>query len=132
MFIDMDASKRAVSAMAYHLRGDRLPPEGQLPPRTDIEPILFLGRLMTPAETRYWPTEMEVAALVWVVKKIRHLIDGADKPVVVFTNHASTVDIVNHTHLGTSTFGCPRPQWQRGQGQLPNQTPRHDHLVWNE
>lgn len=101
-FVDMDASKRAFGAMVYHVRLDRFPEAGSVPPRTDVKPIMFLSKLMTPAETRYWPTEMEVAALVWVVRKIRHLIDGADKPVIVYTDHASTVDIVNHTHLGSS------------------------------
>ena len=31
--------------------------------------FLFLTRLSTDAKTRYWPTELEIANMVWVVKK---------------------------------------------------------------
>jgi RNase H-like domain found in reverse transcriptase len=33
-------------------------------PKSNIEPIMFLSRRLTPAEQKYWPTELEVAGLV--------------------------------------------------------------------
>jgi RNase H-like domain found in reverse transcriptase len=33
------------------------------------KPTFLLSRTLTDAETRYWPTELEVACLVWTIKK---------------------------------------------------------------
>ena len=38
-------------------------------------PILFLSRLLTDAETRYFPTELETGALVWALQKLPHYTD---------------------------------------------------------
>jgi hypothetical protein len=48
-------------------------PKGTWPTKDDIQPIMFLSRLLTPAEKNYWPTELETAGLIWVIKKVRHL-----------------------------------------------------------
>jgi len=37
--------------------------------------ILFLSRLLQDAEIQYWLTELEVTELIWVVKKIRYIIE---------------------------------------------------------
>ncbi|CRL26041.1 unnamed protein product [Penicillium camemberti] len=47
----------------------------------------------------YWPTELEVACLAWVLQKIRHLILAISKPVVVYTDHSATVNIAVNTNL---------------------------------
>ena len=51
LYIDIDASKRrGFGTMIYHLKPDANP---EKPQRTDVEPILFLSRLLNSAETRY-------------------------------------------------------------------------------
>ena len=58
------------------------------PKQKSQQPILFLSRLLTEAETRYWPTELEVAGLVWVVKRIRHMLEATLKPTtIIYTDH---------------------------------------------
>ncbi|KXG45644.1 uncharacterized protein PGRI_034110 [Penicillium griseofulvum] len=54
------------------------------------------------AERNYWPTELEVACLVWAVRKTRHLIEDCRTPVVIYTDHSATCEIARHTHLGSS------------------------------
>lgn len=50
LYIDIDASKeRGMSAMIFHLN---TPPTSDFPSRSSIQPIMFLSRLLTPAETR--------------------------------------------------------------------------------
>lgn len=71
-------------------------------PRHKVEPILFLSKLLTPAERNYWPTEMETAGLVWVVRKTRHLIESASRSTIVFTDHSATTSIARQTHLTTT------------------------------
>jgi hypothetical protein len=40
------------------------------PSRTATQPVLFPSRCLTEAEKKYWPTELEVAGLVWVIRKL--------------------------------------------------------------
>jgi hypothetical protein len=68
LYADLNASKAfGFSVVIYHVKGDgeaSLNPLDKYPNRSDIEPIMFLSRMHAPAETRYWPTELEVAGLV--------------------------------------------------------------------
>lgn len=52
----------------------------------------------------YWPTELEVAGIVWVVKKIRYLIESSQvPPVIIYTDHSAAVPISRQTTLTTSS-----------------------------
>lgn len=45
---------------------------------------------------------MEVAALTWTIKKLRHLVEATKvPPVIVYTDHSATVQIVKQTSLNT-------------------------------
>jgi hypothetical protein len=65
-------------------------------------PICYLSKRLNKHERNYWPTELEVAGLVWTVRKVRHLIEDAAQ-VVVFTDHQATKDIVLQTNFRHST-----------------------------
>lgn len=72
--------------------------------RTLVQPIMFLSKLLNEAEKNYWPTELEVAGIVWVVKKIRHMIESSSvPPVVIYTDHSAAVPISRQTTLTTSS-----------------------------
>ena len=52
LFADIDASKETgMGGMIYHAKGDIKP--GEYPLRKNVEPIMFLSRFLTAAETRY-------------------------------------------------------------------------------
>lgn len=104
LFIDLDSSKEfGIGAMVYHVKiGANWDGKG-FPPRKSLEPILFLSRLLTSAETRYWPTELEIAGIVWVLKKTRHLIESSSIPTVIYTDHGSALGIAKQTTLTTSS-----------------------------
>ena len=73
LYIDLDASKeKGIGAMVYHVKGD--PTASDNIKRGKIEPILFLSRMLSAAESRYWPTELEVAGLVWTIKKVCYIV----------------------------------------------------------
>lgn len=114
LYVDLDASKEfGFGAHIYHSKDDALPKATTLPKATAIEPlapkqksmqpILFLSRQLTPAETRYWPTEMEMAGIVWVVKKIRHFIEASSKPTVIYTDHSAAIGIVRQSSMNTTS-----------------------------
>ena len=99
-YIDVDASKRrGFGVIIYHLKDGANPDQ---PKRTDIEPIMFLSRMLTSAEERYWPTELEMAGLVWVVRRARHIIEASQHPTVVYTDHAANTGIAKQTTLSSS------------------------------
>ena len=102
LYIDIDASKKyGIGVMVYHVKED---PQGNSFPRADVQPILFLSKLLNPAEARYWPTELEVAGLIWTLKKIPHLLVQVPmKKVIIFTDHSATTDIARQTTLSSSS-----------------------------
>ena len=61
------------SQCGLYLKDNVVIPVGRWPTKAQILPIIFLSRSLTVAESNYWPTELEIAGLVWVLKKIRHL-----------------------------------------------------------
>ena len=86
--------------MIYHVKGD---PTGDQFPKADVQPILFLFKMLNEVESRYWPTELEVAALIWTLKKIKHMLDqNSEKPVIIYTDHSATTDITRQTTLSSS------------------------------
>ena len=102
LYVDLDASKEAgFGAHVYHAPSWKQSSPSEAPNQNAQQPILFLSRLLTDAETRYWPTELEVAGLVWVVKKIRHMIEASMMPAIIFTDHSAAVSIVRQTSMNT-------------------------------
>ena len=102
MFIDLDASKEfGFGVMIYHLKGNLA--KGEYPARKAVEPILFLSRLLHPTETCYWPTELELAGIVWVLRKIRHMIESSKHPTLIFTDHGAALGIAKQISLSTSS-----------------------------
>lgn len=97
LFADLDSSGKGIGAMIYH--SDKDPPS-----QKSSKPILFLSRLWKPAETRYWPTEMEVAGLCWVVRKIRHLFESSKNPTVIFTDHSAALQIATQSSINTTSL----------------------------
>ena len=99
-YVDVDASKRrGFGVVIYHLKPGADPNN---PKASEIEPIMFLSRMLTSAEERYWPTELEMAGLVWVVRRARHLIEASKHVTVIFTNHAANAFIARQTTLSSS------------------------------
>lgn len=70
-------------------------------PKVWVQPIVFLSRAPTPAEGRYWPTELEVLCVVWVLRKIRRLMEvcSPEMPPVIYTDHTPTVGISKQTSI---------------------------------
>ena len=64
LFIDVDSAKvGGMGTIVYHVDSE-LPATKDSPNRLKVRPVLFLSRLLKSAETRYWPTELELAGIV--------------------------------------------------------------------
>jgi hypothetical protein len=103
LLIDFDASKeQGIGAMAYHI--DQPGSITQYPVRTKVKPILFISRILRQAEHKYWPTELETCAFVWVLKKLKHLIEGSRiQPVIIYTDHSAICRLPKKSDLTSTT-----------------------------
>ena len=104
LYIDVDSSKEfGMGAIVYHVKEGTVLKPGAWPKRTEIEPILFLSRLLHPAEKNYWPTELEVAGMVWVVRKVKHMVESSQTPAKIFTDHGAIIAIAKQRSLETES-----------------------------
>ena len=104
LWIDLDASKEfGFGAILFHTASNKALPEGCWPSTASVQPILFLSRLFTLAERNYWPTELEIAGFVWVVKKVRHIIESSKSNVIIQTDHSAIIDILQQLSIISTT-----------------------------
>src|SRR5438045_6236072 len=120
LYADIDASKAfGLGIVVYHAKDDgsealaatadrsRASTEGgakpEYPKKSTIEPIMFLSRRLSPAEHRYWPTELEVAGLVWCLRKIRYMAESSKLPIWIYTDHGASLGIAKQSSLETTS-----------------------------
>lgn len=83
-WINLNALKEFdFGAMLFHTRTNEELRKRQWPSCSAICPIIFFSRLLTPAEKNYWPTKLEIASFVWVIKKVRHVVKSFQAKVIV-------------------------------------------------
>ena len=88
--------------MIYYHKQDYIS-KGKLA-RIDVQSIMFLSRCLNTTKRNYWLTKLKIADIIWVVKKIRHIIKSSQKPpVVVYTNHSAAISISKQTILNISS-----------------------------
>ena len=59
LYTDIDVSKKGFGAIIYYVKKDK-----SVFGKEDIELIIFLSKIFTPAEIRYWSTELETARII--------------------------------------------------------------------
>ena len=104
LWIDLDASMElGFGAIVFHTASNKAFPEGRWPSTILVQPILFLSRLHTLAEKNYWPTKLEIAGFVWVVKKVRHIIESSKSNIIIQTDHSAIIDIIQQSSITSTT-----------------------------
>ena len=103
LFVKINTCRKGYSAFIFQLKGyqDSYSIPGRDIPVSEIQPILFLSRLTTNVEKKYGATESKVAAVVWVIRKIRKMIQSNRQPTNILIDHATTKGIVKYTSLNT-------------------------------
>jgi hypothetical protein len=94
LFMNVDIfKKRNIEAMIFHVKNDS--DEEIIFRRCDIKSILFLSKILISAETRYWFTKLEMTEVIWIIRKIEHMIKISRKQsTIVFTNHSVLISII--------------------------------------
>lgn len=104
LFLQVDGSlERGFGVMLYHCKPEYKWEVGTLPPANVVQPVMFLSRSLSQAELRYGPSELEVACLVWAVKRLHTTVHSSNGPVIVLTDHSATKGIVEKVGLQTTS-----------------------------
>jgi RNase H-like domain found in reverse transcriptase len=99
LYVFLDASKDlGFGVAAYQLEGVEAD-DALKPSRTSLRPIIFLSKCLSPAERNYWPTDLELAGLVWAVKHLRIYIEQTRA--VIYTDHRANPTILAARSLRT-------------------------------
>jgi len=105
LYIDLNASKwHEFDVMIYHMQNDHDDSLYHIVKKNQqkIEFIFFLSKLLTNAEIQYWFTELEIACLVWTIKKIYHIINEFLADTVIWTNYFMIIQIIKQMMLISS------------------------------
>ena len=97
----VDASRKWGYGIAlYQLEGN----DGSIPlqfTKSDLRSIMFLSRELKPAESHYYPTELEAGGLIWALTKLRHIVQTCQT--VVYTDHWANEAISKMKGLQTTS-----------------------------
>ena len=107
LFADIDASKTYdFEIMIYHLKNDwSLNKDNRMILKpAEIELILFLSRMLSNVEHKLFSTELEMTALIWTVKRIKHMIESATKTTIIFIDHVANPSIARQTTLSSENI----------------------------
>ena len=94
LFIDIDVSKRRnFDAVIYHLKSKV---DVNKSKRINIE-FIFFNRMLNEAKKNYWLTKLKMMNLIWVIRRLRHMIEIVKHVTVIFTNHNVNIFIIKQT-----------------------------------
>ena len=101
LYVDLDVSKRwNFVVMIYHIienSNDKI-----IYSRFAMQSILFLNKLLNDAKQNYWFIELKIIDIVWIIKRIRHMIDFIRKSfIIIYIDHSIVVSIFKQIILIT-------------------------------
>ena len=107
LYIDVDASKeRDLNIMIYHIKIRKNKNENSIFrddfvsfDKLDIESILFLNKILSSIEKRYWSIELKMIVLIWSIRKLRIMIVNFDLSIIMYIDHVVNTIIVKQTKL---------------------------------
>ena len=93
LYIDLNVFKQwNFAAIVYHVLNDSF--SDVTYSRTIIQSIMFFSRCLNDVEKNYWSTKLKIVDIVWIVRKIRHMIKSIEiLSIIIYTNHFVAVFI---------------------------------------
>jgi hypothetical protein len=92
LYEDIDVNKKfEIDVMIYHVEDEETK---KYLSRSNIRSILFLNRQLKSVEKNYWLIELEIVKIVFIIRKIRHMIEFVKKSIILFTDHEFALNIV--------------------------------------
>ena len=99
LYVDLNFNKENdIEAIIYHVEDDWQKNNSYLSKKA-VRFIMFFYRLLSSSKTKYWSTELELAKLVWILRKIRHIVKSTNMTIIVFIDHDAAIEIVKQIIL---------------------------------
>ena len=103
LFVDLNVNKKFdFDVVIYHIKLIVNWNDKNYSSRKSLKSIFFLSRLLISIETRYWSTKLKIVEIVWMLKKIKHLIESSTIFIVIYIDHEFTLNIIKQISLSTS------------------------------
>ena len=69
--------------------------------KTNIEFIFFFNKILIFAKFKYWFIELKIAKLIWLIKKIRHIIETLNSTlqITIYIDHFVIINIIKQIKL---------------------------------
>ena len=67
--------------------------------RKNVKLIMFLNRMLTSTEKKYWSSELKMIDLIWLIKRIRYFIEAFKYVIIIYTNHVVNYFIARQIKL---------------------------------
>ena len=101
LYIDLNVFKQwNFATIVYHVLSDLF--NDVIYSRIAIQSIMFFSRCLNDVEKNYWSIKLKVIDIVWVVRKIKHMIKSIEIfSIIIYTNHFATVSISRQTIFTT-------------------------------
>ena len=97
LYVDINAShERDFDVTIFHVKNNQ-----KVFIKDNIEFILFLNKIFTSIEIKYWFTKLKIVDLIWFVKKIRHMIEivVVTFQIIIYIDYSITTNIVKQTKM---------------------------------
>ena len=87
--------------MIYHMQNDLVDSLNHTAKENwqKMQLILFLSKLLTDAEIWYWFMKLKIICLIWIIKKICHMINEFLTNIMIWTNHFVMIQIMKQMTL---------------------------------
>ena len=103
IYVNLNVNKEfEIDVVVYHIKKDFIK-LNEYSVKSFIQSIMFLFKLLNSIETRYWSIEMKIADIIWILRKIRHLIESFISFIVIYINHDVTLDIIKQITFSFSS-----------------------------
>ena len=99
LFVDLNSSKNwNFVDMMYHVKKNSNDDFS----RIKIQSIMFFNRCFNETEKNYWFTELKITEIVWIIRKIRHMIESNECfSIIIYIDHSAIVSISRQINLIT-------------------------------
>ena len=121
LYANIDVSKKDFEIMIYHLKSNKSekiqkssnknqnsPKKSKIDEKSSSKKkmkfVLFFFKMLTRAKSRYWPTKLKMAALIWTIRRIVHMIKSSKHSTVIYTNHETNSAIAAEIKLSTTNI----------------------------
>ena len=104
LFVNLNTFDKNIDVMIYHINKNSnfdIMFTNKFSSRKSVEFILFFSRLLNTAESKYWLTKLEIIDLIWIIRKIRYMIESFKASLIFYTDHEASLKIAKQTLLTT-------------------------------